>query len=76
MFHSHHVFSGMLRVTKWDKIYNSIINGPYVTRMILEPGDADREVPVNETFHEQTGDELTEKELKQVEADDQVLIPI
>ncbi|GKG26793.1 hypothetical protein Tco_0402496 [Tanacetum coccineum] len=26
---------------------------------------------VNETFHEQTDDELTEKELKQVEADDQ-----
>ncbi|GJW49699.1 hypothetical protein Tco_0091050 [Tanacetum coccineum] len=48
-------------------IYNSIMNGPYVRRMIPEPGDADREVPVNETFHEQTYDELTEKELKQVE---------
>nr|GEW61228.1 reverse transcriptase domain-containing protein [Tanacetum cinerariifolium] len=46
-------------------IYNSIINGPYVRRMIPEPGDANREVPVNETFHEQTGEELTEKELKQ-----------
>ncbi|GJZ31650.1 hypothetical protein Tco_0576697 [Tanacetum coccineum] len=33
--------------------------------------DANREVPVNETFHEQTYDELTEKELIQVEADDQ-----
>ncbi|GJT45913.1 hypothetical protein Tco_0954628 [Tanacetum coccineum] len=32
-----------------------------------------REVPVNETFHEQTDDELTEKELKQVEADDQAI---
>ncbi|GJV77323.1 hypothetical protein Tco_1508907 [Tanacetum coccineum] len=52
-------------------IYNSIINGPYVRRMIPEPGYADREVLVNETFHEQTNDELTEKELKQVEADDQ-----
>ncbi|GJT47071.1 hypothetical protein Tco_0955786 [Tanacetum coccineum] len=41
--------------------------------MIPEPGDADREVPVNETFHEQTDDELTEKELKQVEADDQAI---
>ncbi|GJR94917.1 hypothetical protein Tco_0267091 [Tanacetum coccineum] len=30
-----------------------------------EQSDADREVPVNETFHEQTDDELTEKELKQ-----------
>ncbi|GKC38837.1 hypothetical protein Tco_1051221 [Tanacetum coccineum] len=54
-------------------IYNSIMNGPYVRRMIPEPGDADREVPINETFHEQTDDELTEKELKQVEADDQAI---
>ncbi|GJV62451.1 hypothetical protein Tco_1468551 [Tanacetum coccineum] len=46
-------------------IYNSIINGPYVRRMIPEPGDPDREVPVNETFHEQTDEELTKKELKQ-----------
>ncbi|GJZ26711.1 hypothetical protein Tco_0570964, partial [Tanacetum coccineum] len=34
-------------------IYISIMNGPYVRRMIPEPGDPDREVPVNETFHEQ-----------------------
>ncbi|GJS00011.1 hypothetical protein Tco_0316519 [Tanacetum coccineum] len=54
-------------------IYNSIMNGPYVRRMIPEPGDADREVPVNETFHEQTDDELTKKELKQVKADDQAI---
>nr|GEX11170.1 hypothetical protein [Tanacetum cinerariifolium] len=33
-------------------IHNSIINGPYVRRMILEPGDTNWEVPVNETFHE------------------------
>nr|GFA09915.1 hypothetical protein [Tanacetum cinerariifolium] len=52
-------------------IHNSIINGPYVRRMIPEPGDPSREVPVNETFHMQTDDELTEKELKQTEADDQ-----
>ncbi|GKD73698.1 hypothetical protein Tco_1331980 [Tanacetum coccineum] len=32
-----------------------------------------REVLVNETFHGQTNDELTEKELKQVEADDQAI---
>ncbi|GJR22456.1 retrovirus-related pol polyprotein from transposon TNT 1-94 [Tanacetum coccineum] len=49
------------------------MNGPYVRRMIPELGDADREVPVNETFHEQTNNELTEKELKQVEADDQAI---
>ncbi|GJU55879.1 hypothetical protein Tco_1229593 [Tanacetum coccineum] len=54
-------------------IYNSIINGPYVRRVIPEPGDQNREVPVNETFHEQTDEELTEKELKQVEADDQAI---
>nr|GEU42367.1 hypothetical protein [Tanacetum cinerariifolium] len=53
--------------------HNSIINGPYVKRMIPEPGDINREVPVNETFHVQTYDELTEKELKQIEADDQAI---
>nr|GEV82797.1 hypothetical protein [Tanacetum cinerariifolium] len=52
-------------------IHNSIINGPYVRRMIPEPGDTNRDVIVNETFHIQTNDELTEKELKQIEADDQ-----
>nr|GEY39063.1 hypothetical protein [Tanacetum cinerariifolium] len=54
-------------------IYNSIINGPYVRRMIPEPGDTNQEVLVNETFHVQTDDELTEKELKQIEADDQAI---
>ncbi|GJT08658.1 retrovirus-related pol polyprotein from transposon TNT 1-94 [Tanacetum coccineum] len=54
-------------------IYNSIMNGPYVRRMIPEPGDADREVPVPETFHEQTDDELTVAEIKQMEADDQAI---
>nr|GEW55510.1 ribonuclease H-like domain-containing protein [Tanacetum cinerariifolium] len=68
------------RLFRYDKsrpigklIYNFIINGPYVRRMILEPGDSNREVPVNETFHVQTDDELTEKELKQIEADDQAI---
>nr|GEZ06405.1 integrase, catalytic region, zinc finger, CCHC-type, peptidase aspartic, catalytic [Tanacetum cinerariifolium]GEZ06412.1 integrase, catalytic region, zinc finger, CCHC-type, peptidase aspartic, catalytic [Tanacetum cinerariifolium] len=41
--------------------------------MIPEPGDINREVPVNETFHVQTDDELTEKELKQIAADDQAI---
>nr|GEY40199.1 hypothetical protein [Tanacetum cinerariifolium] len=54
-------------------IHNSIINGPYVRRTIPEPGNPNREVPVNETFHVQTNDELTEKELKQIEADDQAI---
>nr|GFB25620.1 hypothetical protein [Tanacetum cinerariifolium] len=51
-------------------IHNSILNGPYVRRMIPELGDAERDINVNETFHEQTDDELFEKELKQIEADD------
>ncbi|GJY75760.1 hypothetical protein Tco_0480876 [Tanacetum coccineum] len=34
---------------------------------------AGREVPVPETFHEQTDDELTEAEIKQMEADDQAI---
>nr|GFA82194.1 hypothetical protein [Tanacetum cinerariifolium] len=51
----------------------SIINGPYVRRMIPEPGDTNREVPVNETFHVHTDDELTEKELKEIKADDQAI---
>nr|GEX27378.1 integrase, catalytic region, zinc finger, CCHC-type, peptidase aspartic, catalytic [Tanacetum cinerariifolium] len=54
-------------------IHNSIINGPYVKRMIPEPGDPNREVHVNETFHVQIYDELTEKELKQIEAGDQAI---
>nr|GEX07494.1 integrase, catalytic region, zinc finger, CCHC-type, peptidase aspartic, catalytic [Tanacetum cinerariifolium] len=54
-------------------IHNFIIHGPYVIRMIPEPGDPNRKVLVNETFHVQTDDELTEKELKQIEADDQAI---
>nr|GEZ95035.1 hypothetical protein [Tanacetum cinerariifolium] len=54
-------------------IHNSIINGPYVRRMTPEPGDSNRKVSVNETFHVQIDDELTEKELKQIEADDQAI---
>nr|GEY60657.1 hypothetical protein [Tanacetum cinerariifolium] len=46
-------------------IYNSIMNSTYVRRMISEPGDPNREVLVAETFHEQTDDELTEKDPKQ-----------
>nr|GEY24707.1 retrovirus-related Pol polyprotein from transposon TNT 1-94 [Tanacetum cinerariifolium] len=42
-------------------------------RIIPEPGDTNREVHVNETFHAQIDDELTEKELKQIEADDQAI---
>nr|GFC87352.1 hypothetical protein [Tanacetum cinerariifolium] len=41
--------------------------------MIPEPGDAEHDVNVNETFHEKTNDELSEKELKQIKADDQAI---
>nr|GEV02130.1 hypothetical protein [Tanacetum cinerariifolium] len=54
-------------------IHNYILNGPYVRRMIPEPGDANRKVTVIETFHVQTDDELSDKELKQIEADDQAI---
>nr|GEV08585.1 hypothetical protein [Tanacetum cinerariifolium] len=41
--------------------------------MIHEPGDANRDITVIETFHFQTNDELSDKELKQIEADDQAI---
>nr|GFB63824.1 integrase, catalytic region, zinc finger, CCHC-type, peptidase aspartic, catalytic [Tanacetum cinerariifolium] len=69
--------SRLLRYTKsrpnGKLIHNSILNGPYVRRMIPEPGDANRDVNVAETFYEQTDDELSEKELKQIEAEDQAI---
>ncbi|GJX06428.1 hypothetical protein Tco_0194360 [Tanacetum coccineum] len=45
----------------------------YVRRMIIKPGDPDRDVPFAESFHEQTDDELTEKEVKQMEVDNQAI---
>nr|GFA18223.1 hypothetical protein [Tanacetum cinerariifolium] len=54
-------------------IHNSILNGPYVRKMIPEPGDANRDITVTETFHLQTDDELSDKELKQIEADDEAI---
>nr|GEY30856.1 reverse transcriptase domain-containing protein [Tanacetum cinerariifolium] len=54
-------------------IHNSILNGSYVRKMIPEPGDANRDITVTETFHLQTDNELSDKELKQIEADDQAI---
>nr|GFA69425.1 hypothetical protein [Tanacetum cinerariifolium] len=54
-------------------IHNSILNGPFVRKLILEPGDVNREITITETFHLQTDDELSDKELKQIEADDQAI---
>ncbi|GKA18783.1 hypothetical protein Tco_0698698 [Tanacetum coccineum] len=52
---------------------NSILHGPYVRRIIVEPGNPDRTPPVPESTHEQTDDELTTTEAKQPEADDQAI---
>ncbi|GKG30379.1 hypothetical protein Tco_0420277, partial [Tanacetum coccineum] len=47
---------------------------PWSSRLLrYAKSDADREVPVLETFHEQTDDELTVVEIKQMEADDQAI---
>nr|GFA29421.1 hypothetical protein [Tanacetum cinerariifolium] len=54
-------------------IHNFILNGPYVKRMIPELGDANCAVNVTETFYMQTDDELSEKELTQIEANDQAI---
>nr|GEX94889.1 putative reverse transcriptase domain, zinc finger, CCHC-type, aspartic peptidase domain protein [Tanacetum cinerariifolium] len=54
-------------------IHNSILNGPYVRKMILELGDANREITVTETFHLQIDDELPDKELKHIKANDQAI---
>nr|GEX61703.1 integrase, catalytic region, zinc finger, CCHC-type, peptidase aspartic, catalytic [Tanacetum cinerariifolium] len=54
-------------------IHNSILNGPYVRKMIPEPGDANRDINIIKTSHLQTDDELSDKELKQIEADDQAI---
>nr|GEY30740.1 protein kinase-like domain, concanavalin A-like lectin/glucanase domain protein [Tanacetum cinerariifolium] len=40
-------------------IVDSIENRPYVRRMIATPGEPDLPVPVPESFHEQTDEELT-----------------
>nr|GEX48199.1 hypothetical protein [Tanacetum cinerariifolium] len=54
-------------------IVDSIKNGPYVRRMIATPGEPDLPVPVPESFHEQTDEELTENDIKRMDADDQAI---
>nr|GEZ12446.1 hypothetical protein [Tanacetum cinerariifolium] len=54
-------------------IHNSILNGPYVRKMIPELGDANCDINISKTFHLQTEDELSDKELKHIEADDQAI---
>nr|GEX48880.1 hypothetical protein [Tanacetum cinerariifolium] len=52
-------------------IVDSIENGPYVRRMIATPGEPDLLVPISESFHEQTDEELTENDIKLMGANDQ-----
>nr|GEZ24592.1 hypothetical protein [Tanacetum cinerariifolium] len=54
-------------------IVNTIENGPYVRRMIANPGEPDLLVPVLESFHEQTNEEPTEIDIKWMDADDQAI---
>ncbi|GJT26273.1 hypothetical protein Tco_0906548 [Tanacetum coccineum] len=73
MLNKENYVSWSLRLLRYAKsrpnvklIYNFIMNGPYVSRMIPEPGDPARTVPVPETFHEQIDDELTKEKIKQI----------
>nr|GEU69158.1 hypothetical protein [Tanacetum cinerariifolium] len=54
-------------------IVDSIENGPYVRRMIATPGEPNLTVLVPEIFHEQTDEELTENDIKRIDADDQAI---
>nr|GEW33408.1 hypothetical protein [Tanacetum cinerariifolium] len=54
-------------------IVDSIENKPDVRRMIATPGEPDLPVPVPESFQEQTDEELTETDIKQMDADDQAI---
>nr|GEV23448.1 putative reverse transcriptase domain-containing protein [Tanacetum cinerariifolium] len=54
-------------------IVDSIENGPYVRRMIATPGEPDLPVPVPESLHKQTDEELTETDIKRMDADDQAI---
>nr|GFA62960.1 hypothetical protein [Tanacetum cinerariifolium] len=68
------------RIIRYEKsrpngkmIFDSIKNGPYVRRMIATPGELDLPVLVPESFHEQTDVELTENDIKRMDADDQAI---
>nr|GEW23281.1 retrovirus-related Pol polyprotein from transposon TNT 1-94 [Tanacetum cinerariifolium] len=54
-------------------IVDSIDNGPYVRRMIATLGEPDLLVPVPESLHEQTDEELPETDIKRMDADDQAI---
>nr|GEY89109.1 integrase, catalytic region, zinc finger, CCHC-type, peptidase aspartic, catalytic [Tanacetum cinerariifolium] len=54
-------------------IVDSIENGPYVRQMIATTGEPDLPVPVPESFHEQTDEELIENDINQMDVDDQAI---
>nr|GEV87477.1 hypothetical protein [Tanacetum cinerariifolium] len=54
-------------------IVDFIKNEPYVRRMIATPGEPDLPVPVPESLHEQTDEELKETDIKRMDADDQAI---
>nr|GEU93996.1 hypothetical protein [Tanacetum cinerariifolium] len=54
-------------------IVDSIKNGPYIKQMIATPGEPDLPVPVLESFHKQTDEELTKIDIKRMDADDQAI---
>nr|GEU37724.1 hypothetical protein [Tanacetum cinerariifolium] len=54
-------------------IVDSIENGPYVRRMLATQGEPDLPVLVPESLHEQTDEELTQTDIKQMDADDQAI---
>nr|GFA01765.1 hypothetical protein [Tanacetum cinerariifolium] len=54
-------------------IVDSIENEPYVRRMIATPREPDLPVPVPESLHEQTDEELTENDIKLMDANDQAI---
>nr|GEU77680.1 hypothetical protein [Tanacetum cinerariifolium] len=70
-------YSRLLRYAKSKPnrklLVNSFKNGPYVRRMIHEPGDPNSVPHVDKSTYEQIDDELIEKEVKQMEADDQAI---
>nr|GEV85034.1 uncharacterized mitochondrial protein AtMg00810-like [Tanacetum cinerariifolium] len=54
-------------------IVDSIENGPYVRQMIATLGELNLPVLVLESFHEQMDEELTENDIKRMDADDQAI---
>nr|GEZ42994.1 hypothetical protein [Tanacetum cinerariifolium] len=54
-------------------IVDSIENVPYVRQMIATPGEPDLPVPVPESFHKQTEEELIETDIKRMNANDQAI---